>query len=252
MFFAIGHPLDMRKMKMCQNMLIFNGRKKWSFGRPFGMKAQRCTKVRRIIETGLFYAELNELLTRELTTEGYGGCEVRTTPSRTEIIIKASNSKNFVDNQGRRLQEIRLMIMKRWHIKDEQLEIFIDRIQRRGLSALNQLESLRFKLINRIPARRAAYSIIRFVMEAGARGCEVVISGKMRSARAQAMKFREGYMVKSGEVQKEFVTQAVGHIPMKQAVVGIRVLIMLPHDPTGVTGPRHQQPDVIKVNEAKD
>ena len=216
------------------------------------MNARRCTKVRRIIETGLFYAELNELLTRELTQEGYGGCEVRTTPSRTEIIIKASSVEKFVKNEGRRLQELRYMIMKRWNIRDEQLEIFIDRIQKRGLSAQNQLESLRFKLVNRIPARRAAYSIIRFVMDAGARGCEVIIAGKMRSARAQAMKFREGYMVKSGDPSKKFVTQAVGHIPMKQAVVGIRVLIMLAQDPHGVNGPREPQPDVIKVHEAKD
>ena len=216
------------------------------------MRAQRCTKVRRIIETGLFYAELNELLTRELTKEGYGGCEVRTTPSRTEIIIKAANTKEFLDNNGRRLQEIRMMILKRWRIKEDSLEIFLDRIQRKGLSAQNQLESLRFKLINRIPARRAAYSIIRFVMDAGARGCEVVISGKMRGARAQAMKYKEGYMVKSGEPSKRFVTQAVGHIPMKQAVVGIRVLIMLAQDPSGVAGPKEPQPDVIKVHEIKE
>ena len=223
-----------------------------SFGPTFVMKAQRCTKVRRIIETGLFYCELNELLTRDLTAEGYAGCEVRTTPTRTEIIIKASNTQTFVENNGRRLQEIRLMIMKRWQIKDEQLEIFIDKVQRRGLSALNQLESLRYKLVNRIPARRAAYGVIRFVMDAGARGCEVVISGKMRGARAQALKFREGYMVKSGDPSMKYVAKAVGHIPMKQAVVGIRVLIMLAHDPQGQLGPRDPQPDVIKVHEAKD
>ena len=215
-------------------------------------RSQRCTKVRKIIETGLFYAELNELLTRELAAEGYGGCEVRRTPSRTEIIIKVSQPKLFTDKNGRRLQEIRLMIIKRWHIEDKQLEIFLDRIQVRGLSALNQLESLRYKLVNRIPARRAAYSIIRFVMDAGARGCEVVISGKMRSARAAAMKYREGYMVKSGDPSQKYVLKAVGHIPMKQAVVGIRVLIMLAQDPKGITGPREPQPDVIKVNEAKD
>jgi ribosomal protein uS3 len=216
------------------------------------MKAQKCTKIRRIIETGLFYAELNELLTRELAADGYGGCEVRATPSRTEIIVKASNTNIFVDKGGRRLQELRLMIIKRWQIKDEQLEIFLDRIQRRGLCALNQLESLRYKLLRRTPARRAAYSIIRFVMDAGARGCEVVIAGKMRSARAQAMKFRDGYMVKSGDPSSKYVVKAVGHIPMKQAVVGIRVMIMLGHDPQGIHGPRDPQPDVITVNEAKD
>jgi small subunit ribosomal protein S3e len=217
----------------------------------FRMRAQRCSKVRRIIETGLFYAELNELLTRELAVDGYGGCEVRMTPSRTEIIIKASNTGIFTDQKGRRLQELRLMILKRWNIKDEQLEIFIDRIQVRGLCALNQLESLRYKIVNRIPARRAAYSIIRFVMEANAQGCEVVIAGKMRSARAQVLKFRAGIMLKAGEPVNTYVARAVGHIPMKQAVVGIRVAIMLPHDPRGIIGPKEPRPDLIVVSEEK-
>jgi small subunit ribosomal protein S3e len=215
------------------------------------MKAQKCTKVHRIIETGLFYAELSELLTRELAADGYGGCEVRLTPSRTEIIVKASNTAIFTDAKGRRLQELRLLIQKRWAIKDEALEVFIDRIPVRGLSALNQLESLRYKLVSRIPARRAAYSIIRFVMDAKALGCEVVVAGKMRSARAQALKFRAGYMVKSGDPSEKFVVRAVGHIPMKQAVVGIRVSIMLPTDPKGVIGPREPRPDNIVVHDAK-
>jgi small subunit ribosomal protein S3e len=215
------------------------------------MKAQKRTKARRIIETGLFYAELNELLTRELASSGYGGCEVRVTPSRTEIIIKASDTRIFTDNKGRRLQELRVLIQKRWNLKDEQLEVFLDRIQTRGLSALNQLESLRYKILSRIPARRAAYSIIRFVMEAKALGCEVVIAGKMRSARAQALKFRDGYMVKSGDPKEKFVVRAVGHIPMKQAVVGIRVSIMLPTDPKGIAGPKEQRPDLIIVSEGK-
>jgi ribosomal protein uS3 len=215
------------------------------------IRAQKCTKVRRIIETGLFYAELNELLARELAVDGYGGCEVRVTQSRTEIIVKALNTGIFTDQKGRRLQELRLIILKRWNLKDEQLEIFIDRIQVRGLSALNQLESLRYKIVNRIPARRAAYSIIRFVMEANAQGCEVVVAGKMRSDRAQALKFRDGYMVKSGDPAEKYVVRAVGHIPMKQAVVGIRVSIMLPHDPRGITGPKEQHPDVIVVSEEK-
>jgi small subunit ribosomal protein S3e len=88
-------------------------------------------------------------------------------------------------------------------------------------------------------------------MDAKALGCEVVVAGKMRSARAQALKFRAGYMVKSGDPSERFVVRAVGHIPMKQAVVGIRVSIMLPTDPKGVIGPREPRPDTIVVHDAK-
>lgn len=49
------------------------------------------------------------------------------------------------------------------------------------------------------PARwrtcRACYGVLRFVMESGAKGCEVIVSGKLRAARAKSMKFKDGYMV---------------------------------------------------------
>lgn len=48
-------------------------------------------------------------------------------------------------------------------------------------------------------ARRACYGVLRFVMESGAKGCEVIVSGKLRAARAKAMKFKDGYMLASGE-----------------------------------------------------
>jgi len=38
----------------------------------------------------MFYAELNAYLTRELAEDGYSGVEVRVTPTKTEIIVKAT------------------------------------------------------------------------------------------------------------------------------------------------------------------
>lgn len=44
----------------------------------------------QFVSDGIFKAELNEFLTRELAEDGYSGVEVRVTPSRTEIIILAT------------------------------------------------------------------------------------------------------------------------------------------------------------------
>ena len=62
-------------------------------------------------------------------------------------------------------------------------------MQNRGLSAVAQCESLRYKLLNGLAVRRACYGVLRFIMESGAKGCEVVVSGKLRAARAKSMKF---------------------------------------------------------------
>lgn len=44
----------------------------------------------------MFYAELNELLNRELAEDGYSGVEVRVTPMRTEIIIRATRTQSVL------------------------------------------------------------------------------------------------------------------------------------------------------------
>ncbi len=59
---------------------------------------------------------------------------------------------------------------------------------------------------------RAAYGVLRFVMESGAKGCEVVISGKLRAARAKSMKLHDGFMIHSGQPVKDFVDEAVRHV----------------------------------------
>ena len=48
------------------------------------------------------------------------------------------------------------------------------------ISEFLQAESLRYKLIGGLAVRRACYGVLRFIMESGAKGCEVVVSGKLR------------------------------------------------------------------------
>lgn len=54
-------------------------------------------------------------------------------------------------------------------------------VANRGLCAVAQAESLRYKLLGGLAVRRACYGVLRFVMESGAKGCEVIVSGKLRA-----------------------------------------------------------------------
>lgn len=54
--------------------------------------------VVQFVADGVFFAELNEVLTRELAEDGYSGVEVRVTPMRTEIIIRATRTQNVLGN----------------------------------------------------------------------------------------------------------------------------------------------------------
>lgn len=80
---------------------------------------------------------------------------------------------------------------------------------------------------------RACYSVLRFVMESGAKGCEIVVSGKLRGQRAKAMKFVDGLMIHSGDPVNQYVQRAVKHVELRQGVLGIKIKIMLSYDPNG-------------------
>ena len=70
-------------------------------------------------------------------------------------------------------------------------------------------------------------------MESGAKGCEIIVSGKLRGQRAKAMKFVDGLMIHSGDPINHYVQKAVKHVELRQGVLGIKVKIMLAWDQTG-------------------
>jgi len=210
------------------------------------------SKKRKFVADGVFFAEINAFFERELGSEGYSGLEVRVTPMRTEIIIKATRTQNVLGEQGKRIRELTSLIQKRFNFPEGNVELYAERVMLRALCAIAQAESLRFKLLQGLAVRRACYGVVRYIMENGAKGVEVVVSGKLRGARAKAMKFKDGYMVKSGNAVNHFVDSAVRNILLKQGVLGIKVSIMLPHDPAGKIGPRLPLSDVVTIRDPKE
>ncbi|KAF5754234.1 putative ribosomal protein S3, eukaryotic/archaeal [Helianthus annuus] len=213
--------------------------------------ATQLSKKRKFAADGVFFAELNEVLTRELAEDGYSGVEVRVTPMRTEIIIRATRTQNVLGEKGRRIRELTSLVQKRFKFPENSVELYAERVNNRGLCAIAQAESLRYKLLGGLAVRRACYGVLRFVMENGAKGCEVIISGKLRAQRAKSMKFKDGYMVSSGPVN-DYIDSAVRHVLLRQGVIGIKVKIMLDWDPTGKLGPKKPLPDNVVIHMPKD
>ncbi|CAL5003880.1 unnamed protein product [Urochloa decumbens] len=247
--------------------------------------ATQISKKKKFVSDGVFYAELNEMLTRELAEDGYSGVEVRVTPMRTEIIIRATRTQNVLGEKGRRIRELTSVVQKRFNFPENGVELYAEKVVNRGLCAIAQAESLRYKLLGGLAVRRACYGVLRFVMESGAKGCEVIVSGKLRAQRAKSMKFKDGYMISSGQPVNEYIDSAVRHVLLRQVgvtkvlcylvkqfhfsvslfdgfsdmltcavqgVLGIKVKIMLDWDPKGKLGPITPLPDLVTIHAPKE
>ncbi|KAJ7926471.1 40S ribosomal protein S3 [Mycena leptocephala] len=143
------------------------------------------------------------------------------TYAHTEIIIHATHTQEVLGEKGRRIRELTALVQKRFKFP---VELYAEKVLYRGIF---QCESLRYKLLGGLAVRRACYDVLRFVMKSGAKGCEVVFSGKLRAARAKSMKFTDGFMIHTG-------------------LLGIK---HEEYQPEGQTGPRKPLPDSVIILE---
>ena len=87
--------------------------------------ATQISKKRKFVADGVFKAELNEMLMRELCEDGYSGVEVRVTPTRTEIIILATHTQEVLGEKGRRIRELTALVQKRFNFAKDSVEVIL-------------------------------------------------------------------------------------------------------------------------------
>ena len=81
------------------------------------------SKKRKFVADGIFKAELDEFLRRELAEDGYSGVEVRMSPNKTEIIILATRTQSVLGEKGRRIRELTSVVQKRFNFAEETVEV---------------------------------------------------------------------------------------------------------------------------------
>jgi len=215
------------------------------------MNQSMVSKKRKFIRDGVFYAEINEFLRRMLAEDGYAGVQIKPTPQATQVVVRCTKTNEVVA----RIPYIQKLLQLRFKFPNEDsIKVFAEKVQPRGLSARAQAQSICYKLKGGLAVRRACYGVLKFIMDnGGAKGVQIIISGKLRGARAKAMKFKEGYMICSGHAKNAYITEAVEHVLLRQGTIGVRVTIMLPHDPEGKNGGvRENLPDIVTVHKPQD
>lgn len=90
--------------------------------------------------------------------------------------------------------------------------------------------------------QRAHYGVLQFIKESGVKVCKVVSS----------VKFVGGLMILSGDSVNYHVDTAMFRVLPREGVLGIKVKIMLPWNPSGKISPKKSLPDNMSIVEPKD
>jgi small subunit ribosomal protein S3 len=180
--------------------------------------------AKHFIEQGIKLMQINEYLRSELVRAGFAGVDIQKTPLGVRITLKTSRPGLVIGKGGKRIQEITDVLHDRFELEMPQIEV--EEVPNPDLNAQIMAERLAYSLDRGRHYRRAGYYILRKIMDSGARGTEIIVSGKVTSQRARTTVFRAGTMSKSGQPAQEGVDRGVAQCIQKSGTLGIIVKIM--------------------------
>lgn len=187
------------------------------------------SSIRQILESKRKKAEIEEYLMERLKEAGFGGVDIIFTPIGTRVTIYAMRPGRVIGTRGRTIKEISETLEKRFGVENP--NVTVAEIEVPELNPYVMAHRIAQAIEHGVRHRRVAFWALRRIMDAGARGVEIEISGKLTSARSRTEKFTAGIMPKSGELAIEYVKVGKASVLLKTGLYGVKVKIYPPDAP---------------------
>ncbi|WP_226039049.1 30S ribosomal protein S3 [Natrinema sp. DC36] len=207
----------------------------------------------QFIENGLQRSQIDEFFQEELGRAGYGGMDVAKTPMGTQIVLKAEKPGMVIGKGGENIRKVTTALEERFNLEDPQIDV--QEVDEPDLNARIVADRLANALERGWYFRKAGHTTIDRIMDAGALGAEIVLSGKVTGARSRVEKFNRGYIKHNGEPAETVVDHGQGVAVMKLGTIGVDVKIIppgaeLPDDfqVSEDMDPEEVVPDAVEVN----
>ncbi|MGQ9583512.1 MAG: 30S ribosomal protein S3, partial [Thermoplasmatota archaeon] len=181
---------------------------------------------RKLVVENIRRVLLKEYIMKETEKAGFGGLDIQRTPMGTRITLVAERPGMIIGQRGSTIKDLTEVVESRFRFDNPQIEVMED--PNPSLNPHIMAQKLASAIERGWHFRRAGHSTVRRIMEAGAKGCQVVISGKLTGERHRTEKFREGHIKYCGEPKNLFMKTGFAVAKKKPGIIGIKVQIMLP------------------------
>ncbi|HNW38278.1 MAG TPA: 30S ribosomal protein S3, partial [Methanosarcina vacuolata] len=162
----------------------------------------------------------------QLNRAGYGGMELNRTPMGTQIVIYSEKPGMVIGKAGKVIRKLTRDVATKYNLENPQIDA--QEVKKPELNAQMMASRLAASIERGWYFRKAGHNTLRAVMNAGALGCEVVISGKLTGARSRVEKFIDGYVKHSGHPVEEVVDEGFAVAVKKLGTLGCKVRIIQP------------------------
>jgi small subunit ribosomal protein S3 len=184
------------------------------------------TSERKFVMENIRRYLLKEYLMQETKRAGFGGLDIQRTPMGTRVTLTIERPGLVIGRRGGSIRTLERSVEEEFSFDNPKIEVQEE--NNPSLNAQIMAEKLASALERGWHFRRAGHSTVRRIMDAGAKGCQVVISGKLTGQRHRTEKFKEGHIKFCGEPAIQWMDEGFAVAKRKLGVIGVKVQIMNP------------------------
>ena len=195
-------------------------------------KLLRRRRKSKMIERKIIALKKDELAIKEFVKKSLGkgrlsGIKIERTPLGERVIVTTARPGGIIGKKGENITALTESLKVKFKLQNPKVEIAeiakpefdAQTVADQIAMSLERFGSNSFKII--------AYRALEKIKNAGALGCEIVLSGKLPSEKARSWRFSYGYLKKTGE-PANLVNNAQAIASTKPGITGIKVSILPP------------------------
>lgn len=181
------------------------------------------SSLKNVIKDNYNMMLLKDYLKAAIKEAGFSHVDISKTPTGTRVVLHVTRPGIVIGRKGTGIRDLTEKLEKDFGLKNPQ--IAVNEIAEPELTAsvmCNRLASL----IERGTAfRRATMWTLQQIMNAGAMGVQITVSGKLRGDRSTFEKHSVGILPRAGHKATVAVDEDIAHVPTPMGYIGVRIRI---------------------------
>ena len=181
--------------------------------------------VKNVINDNYNNMLLDDYLKEKIKDAGYSGVNITKVPTGTKVILFVTKPGIVIGRKGSGIQELTRKLEEGFGFKNPQISV--EEIKKPELSPNVMCNRMAAYIQRGTAFRRATMWTMQQIMDNGALGVQITISGKLRGDRSAFEKHSAGILPRAGDYADKIVSEDIAHVETPMGLIGIRIRIAI-------------------------
>jgi len=181
------------------------------------------TQVKNVIRDNYNAMLLNEFLRKEIKDAGFSKFDITKTPTGSRVTLYVTRPGIVIGKKGFGIKALTQKLETDYGLKNPQ--VAVEEIAKPELSPSVMCNRMGSHIERGTAFRRATMWTLQQIMDGGAMGVQITVSGKLRGDRSAFEKHTAGILPRSGYHAETIVEEDIAHVQTPMGLIGIRIRI---------------------------